>query len=149
VPQRRHLVSEVEEQFRHERGTARTGVREDELVRRGGEYSVDRTEANATEPEDVPAEGGKVRDGTRWVHHIAVQGSGAAGTRDAVRFARALATAADGAVHDQSDGIWANGRTHRPRVRRDAVVDLAAQFPGPLPHPQPPRPRAMADGVGR
>ncbi len=94
------------------------------LVRRGGEYSFDLTEANATEPEDVPAEVEKVLDGTRWIHHIAVQGSGAAGTRDAVRFARALATAADGAVHDQNDGIWANGRTHRPRVRRDAVVDV-------------------------
>lgn len=94
------------------------------VVRRRDAYSFDLGGAEATEPEDVPEEVGKVLDGTRWCHQVTVQGSAAAGISDAVRCARALATAAHGAVYDQNDGIWAGGRTHRPRPGRDTLVDV-------------------------
>lgn len=95
-------------------------------ARHDGRYAFDVAGPEPVEAEDVPPGLAELHAGTRWVHVVVVQGSSAAGIARAVRFARALATAADGAVYDRNDGIWLDGTTHRPPVAPDRRVDVVA-----------------------
>ncbi|OLT09508.1 hypothetical protein BJF78_30605 [Pseudonocardia sp. CNS-139] len=87
-------------------------------------YLFDAGGPDALDPEDVPDEVADVHSGVVWRYWVTVEGSGDAGSRAAVRFARALARAAGGAVLDQTTGVWVDGRTHRPRRSRERRLDV-------------------------
>lgn len=66
------------------------------------------------EPEDVPAEVTQVVLGPRYLWSVLVEGSAASEVPHAVRFARRLAQALDGAVCDQqTDELWTRSKSRR------------------------------------
>jgi hypothetical protein len=98
------------------------------------------------EPEDVPEEITAVLLGATHMYTIMVEGSAAAAVPHAVRFARRLAGAVEGAVQDQQIGeVWARGASrkvllparaaltdivqiHWYALRRDMPPDMAARY---------------------
>src|SRR5260370_17181783 len=78
------------------------------------------------EPEDVPEEITAVLLGATHMYTIMVEGSAAAAVPQAVRFARRLARAVEGAVQDQQTGeVWARGASRKAvRPARAALIDI-------------------------
>jgi hypothetical protein len=78
------------------------------------------------EPEDVPEEITAVLLGATHMYTIMVEGSAAAAVPHAVRFARRLARAVEGAVQDQQTGeVWARGASRKAlRPARAALIDI-------------------------
>lgn len=75
------------------------------------------------EAEDVPEEVTAVLLGASYLYELMVEGSSAIETPHAVRFARRLATASEGAVLDQQSGeVWTRGKLRAvPAVRRGTI----------------------------
>lgn len=81
------------------------------------------------EAEDVPAEIASVVLGSRCLYSVMVEGSAESEIPHAVRFARRLAQALDGAVIDQqTDEVWSRSRSRviqkPPRESRVSTVDV-------------------------
>lgn len=78
------------------------------------------------EPEDVPEEITAVLLGATHMYTIMVEGSAPAAIPHAVRFARRLARAVEGAVQDQQTGeVWARGASRKAlRPARAALIDI-------------------------
>jgi hypothetical protein len=78
------------------------------------------------EPEDVPPEITAVLLGAMHIYTIMVEGSAAAAGPHAARFARRLARAVEGAVHDQQTGeVWARGASRKAvRPARVTLIDI-------------------------
>jgi len=97
-------------------------------VRRRYSFTVDGPDA--VEIDDVPSQVAAVVLGARYLYSVVVEGSAESEIPHAVRFARRLAQAADGAVLDQqADEVWTRSRSRRvpkpAREERVATVDLA------------------------
>lgn len=93
-------------------------------------YSFDVGGIAKVEPEDIPDEVAAVLLGARYVYSIGVQGTVQSEIPHAVRFARRLALAADGAVLDQqTDVVWSRSQSRKVLKpspdERVAVVDVA------------------------
>ncbi|MFN3602026.1 MAG: hypothetical protein ACK4UY_11630 [Dietzia sp.] len=97
-------------------------------IRRRYSFTVDGPDL--AEPEDIPSEVAAVLLGPKYLYSVLVEGSAASEIPHAVRFARRLARATDGAVVDlQTDDVWTRSHSreiHRPaRRERVATVDVA------------------------
>lgn len=97
------------------------------VVTRGAQrrYSFSIDGPSDLEPDDIPEEVTAVVLGAAWLYRVLVEGSFDAEIPHAVRFARRLAGATDGAVLDeQTDEIWSRSRSRRvARPARDQRID--------------------------
>lgn len=97
-------------------------------VRRRYSFTVDGPDA--VDFEDIPAEVAAAVLGACWLYAISVEGTTESEGPHAVRFARRLARALDGAVLDQqTDEVWSRSQSRRvPKPERESrvsTVDVA------------------------
>ncbi|MDQ0896055.1 hypothetical protein [Agromyces ramosus] len=97
-------------------------------VRRRYSFTVDGPDA--VDFEDIPAEVAAAVLGVRWLYSISVEGTTESEVLHAVRFARRLAQALNGAVVDQqTDEVWSRSQSRKvqkpQRESRVSTVDVA------------------------
>lgn len=97
-------------------------------ARRRYSFTVDGPDT--LELEDIPSEVATVLLGARYLYTVVVEGTTESEVPHAVRFARRLAMATDGAVFDQQgDGVWTRSQSRKvPRPTREervTTVDVA------------------------
>ena len=97
-------------------------------VRRRYSFTVDGPDT--VDFEDIPTEVAAAVLGVRWLYSICVEGTTESEVLHAVRFARRLAQALDGAVVDQqTDEVWSRSQSRRvqkpQRESRISTVDVA------------------------
>lgn len=84
----------------------------------------------AAELEDLPTDVAALVLSTRWVYSVSVEGTVASEIPHAVRFARRLARALDGAVDDRQSGeVWSRSESRQiRRPERESLVSVIDTF---------------------